>query len=251
MSISISFFLSSDVPCSKVSLEPRSATRCSCEQVKHLNSFDEPKTLNLVCDNIKLRTWSNSNLVLNSVPQRACLWQTSPQSFWTGSIKQFFKPCLWFLTNSRDNFLQWPILRFLVIQQSCMTNNMVVTLSTMLVETFLCPSFHTFPCYLCFFSFWNEHHCYYNHLHHVFLVLTPLKSVDWDKDMMLEEKRWNVTDKHVGYREPAIMLYSRTHMEFNGFISNDEIKHTTEIKWYFILLSVRATYFLEQTKENR
>ena len=44
---------------------------------------------------------------------------------------------------------------------------------------------------------------------------------------MLEEKRRNVTDKHVRYREPAIMLYSRTHMEFNGGTSHDEIKHTT------------------------
>ena len=83
MSILISFFFSSDVPCSKFSLEPRSATRCSCEQVKILNSFNEPKTLNLVHDNIKLRTWSNSNLALNTVPHRACPWQTSPQSFWT------------------------------------------------------------------------------------------------------------------------------------------------------------------------
>ena len=33
------------------------------------------------------------------------------------------------------------------------------TLSAMLVETFLCASFHTFSCYLRFFSFWNEHHC--------------------------------------------------------------------------------------------
>ena len=33
------------------------------------------------------------------------------------------------------------------------------TLSATLVETFLCASFHTFSCYLPFFSFWNEHHC--------------------------------------------------------------------------------------------
>ena len=33
------------------------------------------------------------------------------------------------------------------------------TLSATLVETFLCASFHTFSCYLRFFSFWNEHHC--------------------------------------------------------------------------------------------
>ena len=32
-------------------------------------------------------------------------------------------------------------------------------LSATLVETFLCASFHTFSCYLRFFSFWNEHHC--------------------------------------------------------------------------------------------